>query len=143
MPCSEKRRLNDLHDTRHFTFLNDRLLDSSKLKQFADNNFEFDENGIELSKRVVNSVGKEEWFITSNFLLFPQCFQGLSKFSYNNCFIKLNFVQQQSKSQDRLVYWKADSINKVSLPGLCNLTWVKTFCRFKQQLFNPLPDDKF
>ena len=35
-------------------------LDSSKLKEFADDNFRFDENGIQFSKRVGNTVGKGE-----------------------------------------------------------------------------------
>ena len=41
-------------------FLNRQIFDSSKLKEFADNNFEFDENGRQFSKRVENSVGKGE-----------------------------------------------------------------------------------
>ena len=36
------------------------ILDSSKLKEFADDNFKFDENGRRLSKWVENTVGKEE-----------------------------------------------------------------------------------
>ena len=48
-----------------------QILDSSKLKEFADN-FKFDENG---SKRVENIVGKGENARYEQFLLFPQCFQ--------------------------------------------------------------------
>ena len=33
-------------------------LDSSKLKDFADDNFEFDENGRKFSKQGENTVGK-------------------------------------------------------------------------------------
>ena len=33
------------------------ILDSSKLKEFADDNLKFDENGRKLSKRVENAVG--------------------------------------------------------------------------------------
>ena len=51
------------------------MLDSSKLKEFADDNFKFDENGIKLSKRVENIVGKGEIARYEQFLLFPQCFQ--------------------------------------------------------------------
>ena len=36
------------------------ILDSSKLKEFADDNFKFDENGRKLSKQVENTVGKGE-----------------------------------------------------------------------------------
>ena len=34
------------------------ITDSSKLKEFADNNFKFDENGRKFSKSVENTVGK-------------------------------------------------------------------------------------
>ena len=44
-----------------------QILDSSKLKEFADNNFKFDENGRKLSKWVENTVGKGE--IARNCLL--------------------------------------------------------------------------
>ena len=37
-----------------------QILDSSELKEFADDNFKFDENGRKLSKRVENTVGKGE-----------------------------------------------------------------------------------
>ena len=50
-------------------------LDSSKLKEFADGNFRFDENGRKLSKRVENTVGKGEIAHYEQFLLFPRCFQ--------------------------------------------------------------------
>ena len=53
----------------------DKILDSSKLKEFADDNFKFDENGTKLSKRVENTVGKGEIARYEQFLLFPQCFQ--------------------------------------------------------------------
>ena len=36
------------------------ILDSSKLKGFADNNFKFHENGRKYSKREENIVGKGE-----------------------------------------------------------------------------------
>ena len=44
------------------------------MKEFADDNFTFDENGIKLSKRVENTVGKGEMLVTSNFS-FSHCFQ--------------------------------------------------------------------
>ena len=37
-----------------------QILDSSKLKEFADGNFKFDENDRKFSKRVENTVGKGE-----------------------------------------------------------------------------------
>ena len=53
----------------------DKILDWSKLKQFADNNYKFDENSRKCSKRVENTVGKGEIARYAQFLLFPQCFQ--------------------------------------------------------------------
>ena len=52
-----------------------QVLDSSKLKEFAEDNFKFDENGRKLSKWVENTVGKGEIARYKQFLLFPQCFQ--------------------------------------------------------------------
>ena len=52
-----------------------RVLDTSKLKEFADDNFKFDENGRKLFKRVENTVEKGEIARYEQFLLFPQCFQ--------------------------------------------------------------------
>ena len=52
-----------------------QILDSSKLKKFADDKFKFDENGRKLSKWVENTVGKGEIARHEQFLLFPQCFQ--------------------------------------------------------------------
>ena len=61
-----------------------QILDPSKLKEFADGSFKFDENGRKLSKRVENIVGKGEIACYEQFLLFPQgfqkvCFPGASK----------------------------------------------------------------
>ena len=52
-----------------------QILDSSKLKEFADDNFKFDENGRKFPKSVENTVGKGEIARYEQFLLFPQCFQ--------------------------------------------------------------------
>ena len=52
-----------------------QILDSSKLKEFADDNFIFDENRRKLSKWVENTVGKGEIARFGQFLLFLQCFQ--------------------------------------------------------------------
>ena len=53
----------------------DKILDSSKLKEFADDNIKFDKRGRKLSKHVENTVGKGEIARYEQFLLFPQCFQ--------------------------------------------------------------------
>ena len=57
---------------------------TSKLNEFADDNFKFVENGRKLSKRVENTVGKGEIARYEQFLLFLQCLQkacfpGMSK----------------------------------------------------------------
>ena len=52
-----------------------QILNSSKLKNFADNNFRFDENGRMFPTRLENTVGKGEIAHYEQFLLFPQCFQ--------------------------------------------------------------------
>ena len=45
------------------------------MKECADDNFKFDENGRKLSKQVENTVGKGEIAHYEQFLLFPRCFQ--------------------------------------------------------------------
>ena len=60
------------HTLTHYQTTN---LDSSKLKEFAYNNFKFEENGRKLSKWVENTVGKGEIAHYEQFLLFPQFFQ--------------------------------------------------------------------
>ena len=56
----------------HYQTTNFRLF---QLKDFAEDNFKFDENGRKLSKWVENTVGKGEIARYEQFLLFPQCFQ--------------------------------------------------------------------
>ena len=56
-------------------FPNDKFFDSSQLKEFADDNFNFVENGRKLFKQVENTVGKGETACYKQFLIFPQCFQ--------------------------------------------------------------------
>ena len=45
------------------------------MKEFADDNFKFVENGRRLSKQVENTVGKGEIAHYEQLLLFPQYFQ--------------------------------------------------------------------
>ena len=52
-----------------------QILNSSKLKEFADDNFRFYENGRKLPKQVENTVGKGEIARNEQFLLSPLCFQ--------------------------------------------------------------------
>ena len=53
------------------TFHKRLILDSSKFKEFADNNFKFNENGEKISKKVENTVGKGEIARYEQFLCFP------------------------------------------------------------------------
>ena len=70
-PFSEKKV--DFMD--HLPFPKRQILDSSKLKKCADDDFKFDENGRKVSKRVENTAGKGEIARYQQFLLFPQRFQ--------------------------------------------------------------------
>ena len=51
-----------------------QILDFSKLKDFADDNFILDKNGRKFSKKVENTVGKGEMAPYKQFLLFQDCF---------------------------------------------------------------------
>ena len=52
-----------------------QILDSSKLKELADDIFKFDEHGREFFKRIKNTGRKGEIARYEQFLLFSQCFQ--------------------------------------------------------------------
>ena len=58
----------------NLTFPKWQILDFAKLKEFAGDNFKWDENGRKFFKRVENTVGKGEIARHEQFLLFPQCF---------------------------------------------------------------------
>ena len=58
-------------------FAKQQILDASKLKEFAEENFKFDENGRKLSKCVENTVGKGEIACYEQFLLFLEFFKRL------------------------------------------------------------------
>ena len=62
-----------------------QILDSSKLKEFADNNFKFDENGRKLSKWIENTVGNGEIARYKQFLLFPLFSKGLFPRGVKRC----------------------------------------------------------
>ena len=52
-----------------------QILDSSKLKELADDDFNFDENDEKFSRQVENTVGKGEIACYEQFLFLQQCFQ--------------------------------------------------------------------
>ena len=58
-------------------FPND-ILDRAELKEFATDNFKFDENGRKFSKQVENTVEKGKNARCEQFLLFPQVFHKTS-----------------------------------------------------------------
>ena len=49
--------------TWDYAVIAQQILDSSKQKEFADDNFEFDTNGRNFSKKVENTVEKEKLLI--------------------------------------------------------------------------------
>ena len=67
--CSMKRGLNSLP--------NNKILDLSKLKAFADDKINVSEN-LKFVFRIENIVGNEENAGYQHFLLFSQCFQKAS-----------------------------------------------------------------
>ena len=60
---------------KHNTVLTLSEMTNFRLFQFADDDFELEENGGEFSKRVENTMGKREIAREEQFLLFPQFFQ--------------------------------------------------------------------
>ena len=67
---------NRSYDRLKTVFFSKRQIsDSSKVKEFADDNLKFVEIGGKFSKLVENTVGKEEIARCEQFLLFPhfQC----------------------------------------------------------------------
>ena len=56
---------------RSLALTKQQILASPKLKELADDNLKFDENGRKISKWVKNTVGKGEIAHYEQFLLFP------------------------------------------------------------------------
>ena len=74
--CNKEQFLGrELFYSSTYLFTRRQVLDSSKLKDFADDNLKFEENGRKLFKLVENTVGKGEIARYEPFLLFPQCFR--------------------------------------------------------------------
>ena len=66
-------RINTFFDWTEFRlpFLKRQILDSSELKEFADDSIKLNENGRKFFKRVENTVGKGEIARYEQFLFFP------------------------------------------------------------------------
>ena len=73
--ATEARQQHRSLETASFPFPKRQILDASKLKEYADDNFKFDENGRKFYNWVENTMGKGEIARYEQFLLFPQCFQ--------------------------------------------------------------------
>ena len=52
----QRSKITDIHE--YFPFPKRQVIDSSKLKEFADNNLKLDENGRKLSKQIENTAGE-------------------------------------------------------------------------------------
>ena len=65
------RLVNPLPENIIQLFPKRQILDSSKLREFADDNFKFDGNGRKFLNRVENTMGKGEIARNEQFLLFP------------------------------------------------------------------------
>ena len=62
-------------DQKRMIMSGEIIREQCELKEFADDNLIFDENGSEFSKKVEKNVEKEKLLVISNFSFFPQCFQ--------------------------------------------------------------------
>ena len=81
-----------------------QILDSSNLKEFADGNSKFDENGSKLSRRIENIVGKGELDRYEQFLLFPLCFQKGCFLGASKSVIVLEWIKRTKIQIRRLNY---------------------------------------
>ena len=70
-------------------FPNDKFLDSTKLKKFADDNFKLSENGGKFSKRVETLWEKEKLLFTSNFSFSHSVFVRVIKCFHKSVFIRV------------------------------------------------------
>ena len=88
----KKERLINLFQA----FPKPQILDSSKLREFADNNFRLVEHGKEFSKGLKTVWEKEKLLVTSNF-------------SFSHC-VFTRFVQQTRKSKGLFGKWLKFSV---------------------------------
>ena len=86
-----------LNDSRQLTLSQTTDFKLVQIKQSADDNSKFDENSRKFSKRVENTVGKEEIARYEQFLLFPQCFQKTCFPGASKGVIVWEWVKQWSK----------------------------------------------
>ena len=104
----------------HLTHYQTTILNSSKLREFADDNFRFDENGRKVSKRVENTVGKREIARYDQFLLFPQCFQKACFQGASKGVVVWESVNSFLTGDQRRSFYR-QCISEVRLHFLCSL----------------------
>ena len=98
-----------------------QILDSSKRKEFAGNNFKFDENSKTFSEQVENTVGKGA---ISPF--YPQCFQRLQTRKIQGLFGKMfNKPSFLRGEKEKLLVTSISPFPQCFLP-----IWI-TFCHFR------------
>ena len=85
------------------------------MKEFAGDNFKFNENGQEFSRRVKNIGGKGEIACYEQSLLFPQC-----------------FLQAYSS-------WKAQADDNYSVAQIMKFRLGRVETSISNNLFNPFP----
>ena len=121
----------------------DKILDWSKLKQFADDNFEFDVHSRKFSELVENTVGKGEIARYEQFLLFPLCFQKACFPRASKCVIVWEWVKGNgSILRNRYMYYALrrrihPSFSSASGPNICTSKRLCVYAFHKPSL---LPD---
>ena len=81
---------------------NDKILDRSKLNEFADHYFRFGEKK-KISKRVENTAGNGEIARYEQFLLFLQCFKRFVQQTRKTA--ELVWKRVNSLPNDKILYW--------------------------------------
>ena len=76
--------MKDSSNLNSLTLYQWQILDSSKLKEFADDNFKFDENGRKLFKWVKNSWKTKKLLVTSNISFSHSVFKRLVLQTHKN-----------------------------------------------------------
>ena len=117
-----------------------QILDSSELKEFADDNFKFDKNRRKFSKQIENTVGKREIACYKQFSFSHSVFkrlvsQGRQKVSLcgnglNQTIGSLNKIQKEGFGK-KLTRENHCEKRRSCFPQ-CFLPIWRTFCRFHQ-----------
>ena len=116
-----------------------QLLNSSKLKEFSDDNFKLTENGRKLSKWVENTVGKEEIARNEQFLLFPHCFQKTSTAdTYQGLFGKGLTCLRKKPSQNMVRNVENAANQHFLLFARCFPSFPNQISHFHSHLFGPI-----